>query len=197
MIQTEDECLLSELAFLWQPEDADDTIILAHGDTLYKCPQLQKQEKVAIKNKIKYQKYQYSPNQDMFSLGLTIFELINFYNPYSDKVNKNPKSTIQNMLNDESEPRPFARRVDKDFEKIIYKMISKDPKERPSSFKTWFELKSLCESKGLEMDNIQETEDFSVDRTNAHLSKTEFPTIETETHDTSEERMELMVSTLL
>ena len=52
---------------------------------------------------------------------------------------------IERMNDDESEPKPFARKVDSDFDKIISMMISKNPALRPSSFNVWLEMKDICE----------------------------------------------------
>ena len=42
MVNNDDEVVMTEMAFLRVPEDADVEIILAHGSNLYKCPELRR-----------------------------------------------------------------------------------------------------------------------------------------------------------
>ena len=69
----------------------------------------------------------YSFEADVWSLGVTFYELMNFKKPFEGKF----PSVFLKILNDDFEP--ITEFYSKEFRNLIYKMLNKDPFKRPTT----------------------------------------------------------------
>ncbi|HVR85896.1 MAG TPA: protein kinase, partial [Planctomycetota bacterium] len=90
------------------------------GTPMYMSPEQARGEKVEV-------------STDVYSLGLTLYELLTDANPFASENVYETLRRVQEL--DPTAPREIDRRIDEDLETIVLKAISKDPGSRYASAK--------------------------------------------------------------